>query len=107
MHVSMPQWGCLFWISGVCNINIVIVRMVGLLLKQLYKYDHSCNFKIFNHKYLQLNHVELSPNYAGTLFGITNMFANLTGFITPLVAGTITNYNVSSIISKTDCYFYY
>ena len=42
----------------------------------------------------QLNHVELSPNYAGTLFGITNMVANLTGFITPWVAGTLTNYNV-------------
>ena len=42
----------------------------------------------------QLNHVELSPNYAGTLFGITNMVANLTGFITPWVAGNITNYNV-------------
>ena len=46
---------------------------------------------------LQLNHVELSPNYAGTLFGITNMVANLTGFITPWVAGRITNYDVSKI----------
>ena len=42
----------------------------------------------------QVNHVEMSPNYAGTLFGITNMLANLTGFITPAVAGNITNFNV-------------
>ena len=45
----------------------------------------------------QLNHVELSPNYAGTLFGITNMVANLTGFITPWVTGLITNNNVSLV----------
>ena len=38
--------------------------------------------------------MELSPNYAGTLFGITNMVANLTGFLTPYIAGVITNNNV-------------
>lgn len=41
----------------------------------------------------QVNHVDLSPNYAGTLMGITNMIANTTGFITPYVAGVITNNN--------------
>ena len=44
----------------------------------------------------QVNHVELSPNYAGTLFGMTNMIANLTGFVTPLAAGAITNNDVST-----------
>ena len=41
--------------------------------------------------------MELSPNYAGTLFGITNMVANLTGFLTPYVAGVITNNDVRNI----------
>ena len=38
--------------------------------------------------------MELSPNYAGTLFGITNMASHLSGFIAPYIAGVITNYNV-------------
>lgn len=42
----------------------------------------------------QVNHVDLSPNYAGTLMGITNMFANISGFVTPYVTGAITENNV-------------
>ena len=33
----------------------------------------------------QGNHMELSPNYAGTLMGITNTIANCSGFIAPYV----------------------
>ena len=45
----------------------------------------------------QMNQMELSPNYAGTLRGFTNTLSNLTGFIAPLIAGAITNTNVSTI----------
>jgi hypothetical protein len=38
--------------------------------------------------------MELSPNYAGTLRGFTNTFGNMTGFVAPLFAGSITNQNV-------------
>ncbi len=38
-----------------------------------------------------MNHVDIAPNYAGTLMGITNMCANVTGFITPYVTGAIIN----------------
>ncbi|GBN48339.1 Sialin [Araneus ventricosus] len=34
--------------------------------------------------------LDMSPEYAGTLLGITNTIANLTGFITPLVVGALT-----------------
>ena len=44
----------------------------------------------------QVNHMELSPNYAGTLMGMTTMMANMTGFIGPFFAGAITNNNVST-----------
>ena len=37
----------------------------------------------------QGNHMELSPNYAGTLMGITNMLGNIAGFVTPYVAGVL------------------
>lgn len=42
----------------------------------------------------QVNHTDLSPNYAATLMGITNFFANICGFVTPYVAGAITDHNV-------------
>ena len=37
----------------------------------------------------QVNHVELSSNYAGTLMGVTNTAANLAGFAAPYVTGII------------------
>ncbi len=43
---------------------------------------------------IQVNHVDLSPTYAGTLMGITNTFANVCGFLAPYVAGAVTNGNV-------------
>lgn len=35
------------------------------------------------------NHLDLSPNFAGLLMGITNGFSNLTSILGPLVAGFI------------------
>lgn len=43
---------------------------------------------------LQQNPYDLSPNYAGTIFGLSNTIANLTGFLTPMLTGLITNHNV-------------
>ena len=39
------------------------------------------------------NHLELSPNYAGTVMGISNTLANVAGFVTPYVAGVLVNNN--------------
>jgi len=33
--------------------------------------------------------VELSPNYAGTLMGLTGAIANTAGFISPYIVGII------------------
>jgi len=41
----------------------------------------------------QVNHMDLSPNYAGTLMGISSAFANLSGFLAPLLAGVVVNGN--------------
>ncbi len=32
------------------------------------------------------NHVDMAPDFAGTLMGLTNSIGNLPGFIAPLVA---------------------
>ncbi|KAG8233656.1 hypothetical protein J437_LFUL013702, partial [Ladona fulva] len=37
----------------------------------------------------QVNHLDLSPNFAGTLMGIANCLSNIMGIIAPLVAGKI------------------
>lgn len=37
----------------------------------------------------QINHMDLSPNFAGIMFGLTNMVANLFGLIAPNVIGFI------------------
>lgn len=43
----------------------------------------------------QLNSSDISPNYAGTLFGIANAIANCSGFIAPYVTGEHTTDGVS------------
>lgn len=37
----------------------------------------------------QMNHIALSPKYAGTMYGITNAASNTCGFIAPYIIGTI------------------
>jgi hypothetical protein len=38
--------------------------------------------------------MELTPNFAGSLMGMTTMIANTTGFLAPLFTGAVTNNNV-------------
>jgi ACS family sodium-dependent inorganic phosphate cotransporter len=42
-----------------------------------------------------VNVLELSPNYAGTLRGISSTFANMNGFFAPVIIGYITKNEVS------------
>lgn len=39
----------------------------------------------------QVNHIDLSPNFAGVLMGITNCCANIMSIIAPLIVGFIVN----------------
>lgn len=36
-----------------------------------------------------MNHIDLAPNYAGTLMGITNGASNVISIIAPLVVGIV------------------
>ena len=51
---------------------------------------NGCNYAGFN-----CNHIDIAPNYAGTLMGITNMVANLTGFFTPLLVSYVVGTEVN------------
>ena len=49
---------------------------------------------IVNHFNAQMNHMDLSPNYAGTLMGITSTCANAVSFFGPYFTGAMTKNNV-------------
>ena len=40
------------------------------------------------------NHIDIAPNYAGTLMGLTNTVATIPGFVVPFVVGELTHGNV-------------
>lgn len=46
----------------------------------------------------QMNHIALSPKYAGTMYGITNAAANTCGFLAPYVIGMIIEGRVSRAV---------
>lgn len=41
------------------------------------------------------NHIDIAPNYAGTLMAITNTAATLPGIVMPIFVGAVTQGNVS------------
>ena len=43
----------------------------------------------------QLNHIDLSPNYAGIMMGITNCAANIMSIVAPMLVGLIVTNEVS------------
>ncbi|KAK3088523.1 hypothetical protein FSP39_020151 [Pinctada imbricata] len=51
-----------------------------------------------------VNHIDLSCNFSGTLFGITNMFGTAAGMLGPLVVGLFTNHH--STIGQWQLVFY-
>ncbi|XP_045498214.1 putative inorganic phosphate cotransporter [Colias croceus] len=48
-----------------------------------------CAFKIACSVGFQVNHIDISPNFSGTMMGMTNFMANCFGSIAPMVAGFI------------------
>lgn len=49
---------------------------------------------------LQVNHIDLAPNYAGTMMGITNGGANIVSIFAPLVVGFVVTDEVSTYIKN-------
>lgn len=43
----------------------------------------------------QVNHIDLAPNHAGTMMGITNCAANIMSIIAPLIVGQIVGHNAT------------
>ena len=49
---------------------------------------------------LNANFADLSPNYVGSLYAISNTLSSLLAFVSPLVTGAVTNGNVRSCDEK-------
>ena len=47
-----------------------------------------------NNSAYQLNHIDIAPNYAGILQGITNSVGTIPGFVGPQVVGILTENQV-------------
>lgn len=47
-----------------------------------------------------VNHQDLAPNFAGSLYGVMNTFGSFSGFIIPPIIGALTNERVCSPLSK-------
>lgn len=38
-----------------------------------------------------VNHIDIAPNFAGTLFGITNALSTIPSWVAPMTVGALTN----------------
>lgn len=47
--------------------------------------------------------VDLSPNYAGIVLGVSGMIGGMPGFISPFIVGILTQGNVSNLVSSAPC----
>lgn len=78
--------------------NITIQKKKTALLLLHWTDAILLNVKIFYYtSLLQINHIDISPNYSGTMMSISNFVSNLVGSCSPLVAA----YFLTDVV----CYF--
>ena len=53
-------------------------------------------FNGLNFSSVSCNHIDIAPNFAGTLMGFTNSIANTMGFLAPQIIGKIIDGHVSN-----------
>uniref|UniRef100_A0A1A9WGM3 Putative inorganic phosphate cotransporter n=1 Tax=Glossina brevipalpis TaxID=37001 RepID=A0A1A9WGM3_9MUSC len=84
---SIGQWtpmACLIAL-GYINQNAITLSIVLLTIGIGFNAASFCGYLV--------NHMDLSPNFAGTLMGVTNGISNLLSIFAPLVAGSIIQNN--------------
>lgn len=78
----VPSMGLIGITYVKCDIALIVLMIAGLGA-----------FNSAQYSGFQSNHILLTKEYAGTIFGICSMIANMTGFLTPLVTGVIVSGN--------------
>ncbi|GFY58938.1 sialin [Trichonephila inaurata madagascariensis] len=82
----MERFGCALGLVGVCLAGCDVT-----LNKLLFIF--SVTIEGFCYSGHALSLLDMSPEYAGTLMGISNTVSSLTGFLTPMVVGALTDGN--------------
>lgn len=86
-------------VRKVCNTIAVLATVLGTfglivarcdVILTVISYSSYVAIGGFCYSGYMLSHLDLSPEYAGTLMGISNLISNLTGFIAPEVVGALT-----------------
>lgn len=78
----VPSMGLIGITYVKCDIALIILMIAGLGA-----------FNSAQYSGFQSNHILLTKEYGGTIFGICSMIANMTGFLAPLVTGIIVSGN--------------
>ncbi|PRD24828.1 UNVERIFIED_CONTAM: Picot [Trichonephila clavipes] len=76
-----------FYVSGLCVLPIAFIGCEPIIIVVLLTLAMSINGFIYSG--FNVVHVDMSPEFAGTLMGITNCIANLPGFLAPSFVGWI------------------
>uniref|UniRef100_A0A1B6DF26 Putative inorganic phosphate cotransporter n=1 Tax=Clastoptera arizonana TaxID=38151 RepID=A0A1B6DF26_9HEMI len=79
---SLAHWGGALLLVMLSQVSDNIVLAVILL-------SSSIAFNAGSYTGYQANHIDLSPNFASVLMGITNCFSNFASFLAPLIGGLI------------------
>nr|XP_042911231.1 putative inorganic phosphate cotransporter isoform X1 [Parasteatoda tepidariorum]XP_042911232.1 putative inorganic phosphate cotransporter isoform X2 [Parasteatoda tepidariorum] len=75
------------FLPGVCVLSIAFIGCHPIIIVAVLCLSFGFNGFIFSG--VLVNHVDMSPQFAGTLFGITNTAATLPGFLAPTLIGVI------------------
>lgn len=88
MWNSVAHWGGALALIFLYLFDTSVIGAIILLTTSL-----SLNSGVFTG--FLTNHIDLAPNFAGTLLGITNSLANITSILGPLLVGFIVTDSVS------------
>ncbi|XP_071038087.1 putative inorganic phosphate cotransporter isoform X2 [Parasteatoda tepidariorum] len=76
-----------FFGPGLCAVAIGLIGCHPIIIIILFSLSYALNGLVYSG--FMVNHVDMSPRFAGTLFGITNAIATLPGFMAPAFDGYI------------------
>lgn len=99
-HIRKKGWLSLEWIRKIFMLFSHVGPAVSLIIMTYAGCDHVVAMLMlilalaFNGAACQtslVNHQDLAPNFAGSLYGIMNTFGSFPGFIIPLIIGALTS----------------
>lgn len=89
---TLATWGPALGLLLICNVSASNQAIIVLLLIASVGINAGvmCGF--------QINHIDLSPNFAGAMLSITNGLANFSGILAPIICGIIVYEEVNFLI---------